>query len=129
MPAARDLETLIVDDQRSVRVLIRSCLKEMGIEKVVEAEDGMQALEILSTTRKHLILSDLNMPHLDGLGLLRAVRDNPATAKTAFIMLTSRADAELVRQAVALGVNNYIVKPFTMDALRRKITAVFGQLT
>lgn len=129
MPAARDLETLIVDDQRSVRVLIRSCLKEMGIEKVVEAEDGMQALEILSTTRRHLILSDLNMPNLDGLGLLRAVREDPATAKTAFIMLTSRADTELVRQAVALGVNNYIVKPFTMDALRRKITAVFGQLT
>lgn len=129
MPAARDLETLIVDDQRSVRVLIRSCLKEMGIERVVEAEDGMQALEILSTTRRHLILSDLNMPNLDGLGLLRAVRENPATAKTAFIMLTSRADTELVRQAVALGVNNYIVKPFTMDALRRKITAVFGQLT
>lgn len=129
MPAARDLETLIVDDQRSMRALIRSCLKEMGIEKVVEAEDGLQALEILSTTRRHLILSDLNMPALDGLGLLRAVRDNPATAKTAFIMLTSRADTELVRQAVALGVNNYIVKPFTMDALRRKITAVFGQLT
>lgn len=129
MPAARDLETLIVDDQRSVRVLIRSCLKEMGIERVVEAEDGLEALQVLSTTRKHLILSDLNMPNLDGLGLLRAVRNNPATAKTAFIMLTSRADTELVRQAVALGVNNYIVKPFTMDALRRKITAVFGQLT
>lgn len=129
MPAARDLETLVVDDQRSVRVLIRSCLKEMGIEKVVEAEDGLEALQVLSTTRKHLILSDLNMPNLDGLGLLRAVRNNPATAKTAFIMLTSRADTELVRQAVALGVNNYIVKPFTMDALRRKITAVFGQLT
>lgn len=129
MPAARDLETLIVDDQRSVRALVRSCLQEMGIEKVVEAEDGLQALEILSVTRRHLILSDLNMPNLDGLGLLRAVRANPAIAKTAFIMITSRADTELVRQAVALGVNNYIVKPFTMDALRRKITAVFGQLT
>lgn len=129
MPAARDLETLIVDDQRSVRALVRSCLQEMGIEKVVEAEDGLQALEILSVTRRHLILSDLNMPNLDGLGLLRAVRANPLIAKTAFIMITSRADTELVRQAVALGVNNYIVKPFTMDALRRKITAVFGQLT
>lgn len=129
MPAARELETLIVDDQRSMRTLVRSCLKDMGIERVVEAEDGMEALEILSVTRRHLILSDLNMPRLDGLGLLRAVRSNPQIAKTAFIMLTSRADTELVRQAVALGVNNYIVKPFTMDALRRKITAVFGQLT
>lgn len=129
MPAARDLDVLVVDDQRAIRALVRSCLQEMGINKVTEAEDGLHALEILSLTRKHLILSDLNMPNLDGIGLLRAVRKNPETAKIAFIMITSRADTELVRQAVALGVNNYIIKPFTMDSMRRKITAVFGQLT
>lgn len=129
MPNARDLEVLIVDDQRTVRALVRSCLQEMGIERIAEAEDGLHALEILSRSRRHLILSDLNMPNLDGLGLLRAVRANPETAKVAFIMITSRADTELVRQAVALGVNNYIIKPFTMDSMRRKITAVFGQLT
>ncbi len=129
MPAAQDLEVLVVDDQRAVRALVRSCLQQMGIEKVAEAEDGFHALEMLSRSRRHLILSDLNMPNLDGLGLLRAVRQNPETAKIAFIMITSRADTELVRQAVALGVNNYIVKPFTMDSMRRKITAVFGQLT
>ena len=129
MPAAADLQTLIVDDQRSVRALVRACLMEMGIFRIAEAEDGAAALQILSVNRQHLILSDLNMPNLDGLGLLRAVRRNPATAKTAFIMLTSRADTALVQEAVSLGVNNYIVKPFTMDALRRKIEAVFGRLT
>lgn len=129
MPAAADLETLIVDDQRSVRALVRACLMDMGIVKIAEAEDGAQALQLLSVYRKHLILSDLNMPNLDGLGLLRAVRRNPAMAKTAFIMLTSRADTALVQEAVTLGVNNYIVKPFTLDALRRKIEAVFGKLT
>lgn len=129
MPAANDLKTLIVDDQRAVRALIRSCLQGLGINQVIEAEDGVQALVRLSTSRQHLIISDLNMPHLDGLGLLRAVRQNPETAKTAFIMLTSHADTELVKKAVELGVNNYIIKPFTVESLRRKITAVFGQLT
>lgn len=129
MPAAKDLKTLIVDDQRSVRAMIRSCLQGIGITQVIEAEDGVQALDLLSTSPRHLIISDLNMPHLDGLGLLRAVRQNPETAKTAFIMLSGHADTELVRKAVELGVNNYIVKPFTVESLRRKITAVFGQLT
>lgn len=129
MPAAKDLKTLIVDDQRAVRAMIRSCLQGLGINQVIEAEDGVQALDRLSTSRQHLIISDLNMPHLDGLGLLRAVRQNPETAKTAFIMLTSHADTELVKKAVELGVNNYIIKPFTVESLRRKITAVFGQLT
>ncbi|WP_339872817.1 response regulator [uncultured Brevundimonas sp.] len=129
MPAAKDLKTLIVDDQRSVRAMIRSCLQGIGITQVIEAEDGVQALDLLSTSPRHLIISDLNMPHLDGLGLLRAVRQNPETAKTAFIMLSGHADTELVRKAVELGVNNYIVKPFTVESLHRKITAVFGQLT
>lgn len=129
MPAARDLRTLIVDDQRAVRAMVRNSLQGLGITEVIEAEDGVQALDLLSMNRRHLIISDLNMPNLDGLGLLRAVRAKPELAKTAFIMLTSHADTELVRKAVELGVNNYIVKPFTVDSLRRKITAVFGPLT
>tara|TARA_R110000787_G_scaffold42591_2_gene104757 strand:- start:52 stop:441 length:390 start_codon:yes stop_codon:yes gene_type:complete len=129
MPAAKDLKILVVDDQRAVRAMIRSSLQGLGINQVIEAEDGVQALDLLSTSRRHLIISDLNMPHLDGLGLLRAVRQNPETAKTAFIMLTSHADTELVKKAVELGVNNYIIKPFTVESLHRKITAVFGQLT
>jgi two-component system chemotaxis response regulator CheY len=63
------------------------------------------------------------------MGLLRALRSHGPTAKTAFIMLTGRADKELVQKAVQLGVNNYLVKPFTVQTLKEKIEAVFGKLT
>lgn len=129
MPVAANISTIIVEDQRSVRALIRASLAEIGILNVVEAENGLQALGILSVHAKHLIISDMNMPELDGIGLLRAVRSRPMTAKTAFIMLTSRADGTLVQEAIKLGVNNYIVKPFTIDGLRQKIEAVLGKLT
>ena len=76
-----------------------------------------------------LVISDYNMPKLDGLGLLRAVRSHPPISKTAFIMLTGRADKDLVQRAVQFGVNNYLVKPFTVATLREKIEAVFGALT
>jgi len=69
------------------------------------------------------------MPKLDGLGLLRAIRAHPPIQKTAFIMLTGRADKELVQRAVQFGVNNYLVKPFTVQTLREKIEAVFGALS
>ena len=129
MPAAASLETLIVDDQRAMRTLIRTCLHQLGFTRIVECEDGAEAQDLLQTKRVHLIFSDLNMPNLDGLGLLRAVRSDPITAKTAFIMVTSRADTALVQEAVKLGVNNYLVKPFTIGGLQKKVEAVFGPLT
>lgn len=128
MPAAASISTIIVEDQRSVRALIRASLAEIGILNVVEAENGLQALGILSVHAKHLIISDMNMPELDGIGLLRAVRSRPMTAKTAFIMLTSRADGTLVQEAIKLGVNNYIVKPFNAATLKTKIEAVFPDM-
>jgi two-component system chemotaxis response regulator CheY len=128
MPLAANIETLIVDDQKSTRQLVRSCLLQMGFKRIHECEDGETARELLQTARVHLIFSDLNMPKLDGLGLLRAVRGHPAIGKTAFIMLTGRADTDLVKQAVQLGVNNYIVKPFTLETLKKKVEAVIGPL-
>src|SRR5471032_525711 len=110
MPAAANLDTLIVDDQRTTRQLVRTCLLELGFKRITECEDGVAARDLMQTKRVHLIFSDLNMPGLDGLGLLAAVRGNPAIAKTAFIMLTGSADTALVQQAIKLGVNNYIVK-------------------
>ena len=69
------------------------------------------------------------MPKFDGLELLRAVRIHPPTSKTAYIMLTGSADKDLVQRAVKFGVNNYVVKPFTVATLKGKIEAVFGPLT
>jgi len=129
MAVAANIETLIVDDQRSTLQLVRSSLLQLGFKRIRECEDGEAARLLLETVRVDLIFSDLNMPRLDGLGLLRAVRNNPAISKTAFIMLTGRTDTALVQEAVKLGVNNYIVKPFNLATLTKKIEAVVGPLT
>jgi two-component system chemotaxis response regulator CheY len=129
MPKAALLHVLVVDDQRSMRALVRSSLLQFGCGRVDEAEDGRDALAQLEARPANLIVSDLNMPVLDGLGLLKAVRESVRLKDTAFIMLTSRGDTDLVRQAVALRVNNYLMKPFSIDGLRRKVEAVLGVLT
>jgi len=112
-----------------MRLLIRSSLQQLGFKEIDEAADGEDGLRKLVAQPAHLVISDFNMPKLDGLGLLRAIRTHPPTAKTAYIMLTGRADKELVQKAVQLGVNNYLVKPFTVATLKEKIEAVFGPLT
>ncbi len=127
MPAPGSLKVLVVDDQLTIRSLVRSGLQQIGLTDVQEASDGEAALRSVVETPPHLIISDYNMPKLDGLGLLRAVRAHPPTTKTAFIMLTGRADKELVQRAVQYGVNNYLVKPFTVQTLKDKIEAVFGK--
>ena len=129
MPAASAIRTLIVDAQASMRALIRTSLQAIGCREFREAADGEAGLREAITSPVHLIISDFNMPNLDGLGLLRAVRAHPPTAGTAFIMLTGRADRELVARAVQFGVNNYLVKPFTVAQLKEKLEGVFGPLT
>ena len=128
MPSAASLKVLIVDDQQSMRLLIRGGLQQLGFRDFDEAADGEAGLKALVASPAHLVISDFNMPKLDGLGLLRAVRVYPPTAKTAYIMLTGRGDMELVQRAVQFGVNNFLVKPFTVATLREKIEAVFGPL-
>ena len=129
MPAAASLHCLVVDDQMTMRSLVRTSLQQLGVREIREAADGEIALREIVSKPAHLIISDYNMPNLDGLGLLRAVRAHPPTSKTAFIMLTGRADRELVQRAVQFGVNNYLVKPFTVQQLKDKLEAVFGPLT
>eukprot|EP01031_Cornospumella_fuschlensis_P017114 gene17114-biopygen14442 len=96
---------------------------------VAGGADGEAGLREMITKPAHLVISDFNMPKLDGLGLLRAVRSHPPTQGAAFIMLTGRADKELVQRAVQFGVNNYLVKPFTVAQLKDKLESVFGPLT
>lgn len=129
MPAAASLKILIVDDQQSMRLLIRGGLQQLGFKTFEEAGDGEAGLRNLIAHPADLIISDFNMPKLDGLALLRAVRLHPPTAKTAFIMLTGRGDKDLVQRAVQFGVNNFLIKPFTVTMLQEKIEAVFGPLT
>ena len=129
MPVAAALKVLIVDDQFSVRQMTRMTLEQLGIRYVHESENGRQALEMAALQPLDLIISDYNMPEMDGLNLLRAVRGHPVVRKLPFILLTGRGDKELVIQAAQAGVNNYLVKPFTAAILRQKIEQVMGKLS
>ncbi len=129
MPAAAALNVLIVDDQQTIRSLVRNGLQQLGIVNTREAVDGEDGLRAILSQQPHLVISDYNMPKLDGLGLLRAIRSHEPIRNIAFIMLTGRADKELVQQAAQFGVNNYLVKPFTVAVLKSKIEEVFGALT
>jgi len=130
MPAAASIKVLVVDDQMTIRSLVRSGLQQLGFTSIQEAIDGEDGLRImLGASPPKLIISDFNMPKLDGLGLLRAVRAHEPIKTTAYIMLTGRADMDLVKRAVQFGANNYLVKPFTVATLKEKIEVVFGALT
>jgi len=129
MPNAIALKVLVVDDQTSVRKMTRMNLEEIGIRHIHEAENGRQGLETASLQPIDLIISDYNMPEMDGLDFLRAVRGHPTVRKVPFILLTGRGDKELVVKAAQAGVNNYLVKPFTAAILRQKIEQVIGKLS
>jgi two-component system chemotaxis response regulator CheY len=129
MPAASSISVVIVDDQLSMRSLVRNGLHEVGFKDIREAADGEDAFNTLLSRPAQLVISDFNMPKLDGIGLLRSIRSNAALSKTAFIMLTGRADVQLLKQAKELGVNNYVMKPFTVASLKERIEAVVGRLS
>lgn len=123
------MNVVVVDDQQTMRSLVRTGLQELGFREIKECADGEAGLRALLTSKVDLVISDYNMPKLDGLGLLRAIRGHEPIRGTPFIMLTGRADRELVQRAVQFGVNNYLVKPFTVATLKEKIEAVFGPIT
>jgi two-component system chemotaxis response regulator CheY len=128
MPNAAALKVLIVDDQNSVRQMTRMTLEQIGVRHIHEAENGNRAIDTASLQPLDLIISDYNMPEMDGLGLLRAVRSHPAARKVPFILVTGRGDKELVVKAAQAGANNYVVKPFTAEILQQKIEQVIGKL-
>jgi len=129
MPAAAAIKVMVVDDQTSMRAMIRRALQDLGFKDVRDKPSAPEALAAIRADRVHLVISDYNMPEMDGLQFLEAVRSDPVIGKTVFIMLTGSADKEVVQKAAALGVNNYVVKPFAPAALKEKIERVFGELT
>jgi two-component system chemotaxis response regulator CheY len=129
MPAASAIKVMVVDDQASMRAMIRRSLQDLGFRDVRDKGGAAEALAAVKSDRVHLIISDYNMPDMDGLDLLKAVREDPVIGKTVFIMLTGSSDRDLVQKAAALGVNNYLVKPFAPAALKDKIERVFGELS
>ena len=128
MPTAAKIKAVVVDDQMTMRSLVRTSLQQIGVNEIREFPAAADALTELRAAPPHLILSDFNMPGMDGLEFLRAVRADPGLKNTAFILLTGRADKELVQRAVQFGANNYLAKPFTVANLKQKLEQVFGTL-
>ncbi len=122
------LRIMVVDDMATSRGLITQALDDIGIKNYVTENDGQRALARLGQNPVHLVLSDYNMPGLDGLGLLKAVRSQPATQKMGFILVTGRPTPEVVAQAKQLGLNNMIKKPFTSASMKQCIESVVGKL-
>ncbi|WP_136440741.1 response regulator [Pacificoceanicola onchidii] len=128
MGLKESLRIMVVDDMATSRGLITQALDDIGIKNYVTENDGNRALERLSSTPVHLVLSDFNMPGLDGLGLLKAVRTSPPTQKLGFILVTGRPTPEIVNEAKRLGLNNMIKKPFTSASMKQCIESVVGRL-
>ncbi len=122
----KNLKVLVVDDSSSMRRIVIKFLKNNGYENVVEAHDGIEALDIVQETSVDLIISDLNMPAMNGLEFLKIVKDDSRTKHIPFIMLTVEAIQKTMIKAITLNVNSYIVKPITegvfIDEMIRVLT-------
>jgi two-component system chemotaxis response regulator CheY len=129
MPAARTLRVLVVDDQLSMRALVRSYLRKMGFESIDEAPSGTDALKELTLRPYNLVISDYNMDNGSGLDLLKTMRAHPILKRIPVIMVTGSADKETVSAVVQAGVNGYVVKPVALEALKQRVVHILGQLT
>ena len=120
------MSVLVVDDYRTMIRIVRGLLEQLGFTNIDDAPDGQVALEKIRTGNYGLILSDWNMTPMTGYELLKAVRADARTQATPFVMVTAEVKTENVVMARQAGVNNYIIKPFTLAVLKQKLMAVFG---
>jgi CheY-like chemotaxis protein len=120
---------VVIDDSQVVREVIVRNLKKIGFEEnnIFEAEDGLDGVNLLRSENVDLIISDWNMPKMDGLELLRMIKDYPELAAIPFIMITSESEKEKVEEAFKAGVNQYICKPFKSDYFEEKIQQTLGK--
>ena len=126
--ADKELRFLVVDDFSTMRRIVRNLLKELGFNNVEEAEDGVDALNKLQAGGFGFVISDWNMPNMDGLQLLQAIRSTPALAHLPVMMITAEAKKENIIAAAQAGANGYIVKPFTAATLAEKLQKIFDKM-
>jgi two-component system chemotaxis response regulator CheY len=121
---------LIVDDMMTMRKLVGKVCKELGFTDLSEASDGAKAWEAIASASPPfgLVISDWNMPGTSGLDLLKRVRGDSRYGKLPFVMVTAEAEQHQIVEAIKAGVSNYLVKPFTADALKEKLEAVHKKL-
>ena len=124
----KNIKILVVDDFPTMRRIIRNLLKELEFVNVDEAEDGAIGLEKLKAGNYGFVVSDWNMPNMDGLAMLQAIRADPSMAKLPVLMVTAEAKKENIIAAAQSGANGYVVKPFTAITLEEKITKIFEKI-
>lgn len=119
------MKILLVDDSRTIRNIQKNVLAQLGYTDVVEAADGVEALAQVAAHHPDLLLIDWNMPNMDGITLVRKIRETDK--QLPLIMCTTEAEKSRVLEAIKAGVNNYVVKPFTGETLAEKITATLAK--
>lgn len=129
MTFARHLKVLVVDDTTVSRMLVCDGLWSFGVKDVVIAQDGDQAMKLLMQSPCNLVISDYNMPKMNGIELLKAVRSYAPTKTTGFILVTGKGDRTLIDEGRKFGLNNFLLKPFTNDGLRSCLEKVVGKLS
>ena len=128
MSQASDLKFLVVDDFSTMRRIVRSLLREMGCNNVEEAEDGVAALQMLRSSRFDFVVSDINMPNMNGFDLLRAMKADENLQRIPVLMVTAEARKEDIVLAAQSGAAGYVVKPFTKATLEEKVTKIMHKL-
>jgi two-component system chemotaxis response regulator CheY len=123
-----NMRILIVDDFSTMRRIIRNLLKEIGYNNADEAEDGQVALAKLKAEAFDFVVSDLNMPNMNGFELLHAVRADPALASLPVLLVTAEAKKEDIITAAQAGASGYIVKPFTKATLEEKLNKIIAKM-
>lgn len=125
-----DLKTkfLVVDDFSTMRRIVKNILIQLGYEKIDEAEDGVHAYSKLQNGEYDFVISDWNMPNMDGLELLKKIRSDDRLKAMPVLMVTAESEKEKVILAIQAGVSNYVVKPFTAEALKSKLELIFDKM-
>ncbi|MGD0682447.1 MAG: response regulator [Terracidiphilus sp.] len=118
-----EVRTLIVDDSSVMRKIVERSLRQAGLEalEVFEAGSGIEGLDVLKTQQVDLILSDINMPSMDGLEFLRQLRAQNLAPGVPVVMITTESSEEHVKQAIQAGAQGYIRKPFTVEQVRERV--------
>ena len=122
------MKFLVVDDFSTMRRIVRNLLKELGFTNVDEAEDGQVALQKLNSLPFDFVVTDWNMPNMDGLTLLQNIRANPSLKHLPVLMITAEAKKENIIAAAQAGASGYVVKPFTAVTLAEKLQKIFEKM-
>ena len=122
------MKILVVDDFSTMRRIIRNLLRDLGFSNVEEADDGSTALPLLKSGKFDFLVTDWNMPIMEGIDLVRAIRADDNLRELPILMVTAEARREQIVAAAEAGVNGYIVKPFTAQTLEQKILKIFERL-